>query len=267
MGMEHVGGRLFAQWASGQQVKMLKEPVPVRKTFLFFLAVLGIGSLALAGTRPPETARDESPVVLQRAPATAATSASPTVIVPAETEAKIQLLSGIHSGVSHVGDPFAAQLVSPISVGGQIVLPAGSLIGGRITSIRPAGRMRRSAELGLRFELVTLPDGKDQPISALLTNLEALPRTNTEVDSEGLLKGTGVGTWKRLTGGFLGVGAISAVGIKIAGVAALGITVPVGAGAVLGYSFLVPKGNDVHVPPETQMRIRLRQPLTLRVDW
>jgi hypothetical protein len=245
-------------------VKLLKEPVPVRKTFLFSLVVLGTSSLALAGGRPPETASNDSPIVLQRAPATPAFA---TVVVPAETEAKIQLLSGIHSGVSHVGDPFAAQLVSPISVDGHIVLPAGSMIGGRITSIRPAGRMRRGAELALRFELVTLPDGKEQPISALLTEMKPLPRTNTEVDSEGVLKGTGVGTWKRLTGGFLGLGAISAVGTKIAGVAALGFTVPVGAGAVVGYSFLVPKGNDVHVPPETQMHIRLRQPLMLRVDW
>lgn len=239
----------------------------MRKTLLLLVALLGISSLALAGTRPPDTASDEPSVVLNHAPAQGATPGSTTVVVPAETEARIQLLSGIHSRVSHVGDPFAAQLVNPISVGGQIVLPAGSLIGGRITSIRPAGRMRRAAELGLRFELVTLPDGQNQPISALLTNLEAMPRTHTAVDSEGILKGTGVGTWKRLSGGFLGLGAISAIGTKIAGAAALGITVPVGAGAVLGYSFLVPKGNDVHVPPETQMRIRLRQPLTLRVDW
>jgi hypothetical protein len=246
---------------------MLKEPNPVRKTLLLLFAMLGISSLALAGIRPPETPSDDPPVALNRAPAMAATPAFATVVVPAETEARIQLLSGIHSGVSHVGDPFAAQLMSPISVGGHVVLPAGSMIGGRITSIRPAGRMRRGAELGLRFDLVTLPDGKEQPISALLTEMKSLPRTNTEVDSEGVLKGTGVGTWKRLTGGFLGLGAISAVGTKIAGVAALGFTVPVGAGAVLGYSFLVPKGNDVHVPPETQMHIRLRQPLTLRVDW
>lgn len=251
----------------GTTVQTVKEPAPVPKTLLLLFALLGISSLVLAGTRPPETASDKPSVVLQRTPAQIVPASPSTVIVPAETEADIQLLSGIHSGVSHVGDPFAAQLVNPISVGGQIVLPAGSLIGGRISSIRPAGRMRRAAELGLRFELVTLPDGQNQPISALLTNLEALPHTNTAVDSEGVLKGTGVGTWKRLTGGFLGLGAISALGTQIAGVAALGFTVPVGGGAVLGYSFLFPKGNDVHVPPDSQMRIRLRQPLTLRVDW
>jgi len=201
-------------------------------------------------------------------PAAGARPSSPaTVTVPAETEADIQLLSGIHSSVSHEGDRFAAQLIHPIFVDGQIVLPAGSMIDGRITYIRPAGRLRRSAELSLRFELVTLPNGETQPISALLTTMEAMPQTHTAVDSEGVLKGTNPGTWKRLTGGLLGLGAASALGTQIAGAAALGITLPVGGGAVLGYSYLIPKGSDVHLPPDTQMRIRLRQPLTFRVNW
>lgn len=239
----------------------------MRINSLLLAAFLGISSWAFGETPPTGTADDGAVVAIQPAPDQAVTPHPSTVVVPAETEAEIQLLSGIHSGVSHVGDPFAAQLVRPISVDGQVVLPAGSFIEGRITSIRPAGRMRRAAELGLRFELVTLPDGKNQAISALLMNLDALPRTHTQVDSEGMLKGTSAGTWKRLTAGFLGLGAASAIGTQIAGAAALGLTVPLGGGAVLGYSFLVPKGNDVHVPPDTQMRIRLRHPLTVRVDW
>lgn len=230
----------------------------MRKTFLLTLALQAFASFVFAETRsglPPTQALS------------GAHPGAATVIVPAETEAEIQLLSGIHSRVNHVGDPFAAQLVEPITVGGQVVIPAGSVIDGRITYIRPAGRLRRSAELGLRFEVVTLPDGQNQPISALLMNLEALPRTHTAVHSEGILKGTGAGTWKRLTGGLLGLGVFSGIHAQIAGATALGISLPVGGGVVMGYSFLVPKGNDVHVPPETQMRIRLRQPLTLRVAW
>jgi hypothetical protein len=232
----------------------------MRKTPLLVAVLLGLSSLGLAETRPVASAGQEFKFGSQFTPHAS------TIIVPAETEAKIQLLSGIHSGISHVGDPFAAELVSPISVDGQVVLPAGSLIEGRISFIRPAGRMRRAAELGLRFELVTLPDGKDQPISALLTELQAKPRTHTMIDSEGILKGTNSGTWKRLTFGLLGVGAASAIGTQIAGTAALGLTLPVGGGAMLG-SFLIPKGHEVHVPPDTQMSIRLRQPLTVRVDW
>ncbi len=238
----------------------------MRNVYLMAIALVGITSLAF-GESSSTPALTERPAVSEATASSGDGSSPAPVIVPAETEAEIQLLSGIHSSVSHVGDPFAAQLVHPISIGGQVVLPAGSLIGGRITSIRPAGRLRRAAELGLRFEIVTLPDGQNQPISAFLMDVEAMPRTNTEVDSEGFLKGTGSGKWKRLTGGLLSLGAFSAIGTQIAGVAALGITLPVGGGAVLGYSFLIPKGNEVHVPPDTQMRIRLRHPLTLRVAW
>ncbi len=238
----------------------------MRKSLLLVTALLGICSSALAETQV--TAAGHQFKFGSLSPAqVASTPTGSTFTVPAETEARIQLLSGIHSRVSHVGDPFVAQLLSPITVDGQVVLPAGSVIGGRISFIRPAGRMRRAAELGLRFELVTLPDGKDAPISALLTNLQAKPNTHTSIDSEGILRGTGRSAWKHMTLGFLGVGAASAIGTQIAGTAALGLTLPLGTGAVLGYSLLVPKGHDVHVPPDTQMSIRLRNPLTVRVDW
>jgi len=239
----------------------------MRQTARIAFALLSLTTLALAETETPPASTQATPCA-DEVPASTVTPETPlTVVVPAETEAEIQLLSGIHSKVSHVGDPFAAQLVHPLTVNGQVVLPAGSLIGGRIAHIRPAGRLRRPAELGLRFERVTLPDGQNQPISALLLRLDPMPRTSTEVDSEGILKGRGAGTWKRLTGGLLGLGAFSAAQTQIAGTAGLGLTLPLGGGAVLAYSFLVPKGNEVHVPPETQMRIRLRHPLTVRVAW
>jgi hypothetical protein len=239
----------------------------MRRISFFLIVALGLTSPLWAETHLPRPAADGTAPAQHAAFLHGAPHPPEIVTVPAETEAKIQLLSGIHSGVSHEGDPFTAQLVSPISIDGQVVLPAGSLIGGRITYIRREGRLRRAAEIGLRFELVTLPDGKDQPISALLTGLDAKPRTNTEVDAEGILKGTNAGTWKRLTGGLLGLGVFSAIQAQVASTAAMAATLPITGGAVLGLTFLVPKGNEVHVPPDSQMRIRLRQPLTLRVDW
>jgi len=236
----------------------------MKTTYLILVAMMGTATLTVAKTRPEISGGKASSAAANNQSVVIMPS---TVTVPAETEADIQMLSGIHSSVSHVGDPFAAQLVHPIRIGDQVALPAGSVIDGHITYIRPAGRLRRSAELGLRFDVVTLPNGESLPISALLTTLDAMPQTHTSVDSEGVLKGTNDGTWKRLAGGFVGLGAVSAIGTQIAGAAALGITLPVGGGAVLGFSFLAPKGSEVHVPPETQMRIRLRRPLTLRVNW
>ncbi len=239
----------------------------MRKLCLTAFALLWMASQALAETGPEVAPPSDLPVSAEVSAVSARPANPDTVIVPAETEAEIQLLSGIHSQVSHAGDPFTAQLIRPITVNGKVALPAGSLIGGEIIRIRPAGRMRRPAELALRFDRVTLPDGQDQPISAILAGLDAMPQTDTQVDSEGILKGDRAGTWKRLAGGLIGLGAFSVIQTQFTSAAALGATLPIGGGVVLGYSFLLPKGNEVHLPPDTQMRIRLRSALTVRVAW
>jgi hypothetical protein len=230
------------------------------------VAVILLSGLFSALAAPPPEVRSAAPgrtLPLALAPQHSVR----TLTVPAETETAIQLLSGIHSRVSHVGDPVTAQVLEPVYVDGQVALPAGSVVGGHITRIRPAGRLRRPAELALRFENVTLPDGQNQPLSALLAALDAPPRARTRLDSEGILKGTRTVFWKQIAGGFAGLGALGAIEAPLAGAAAVGVTLPLGGGAVLGYSLLFPKGNDVHVPPDTPMRIRLRTPLTVRVAW
>ncbi|MFB3922841.1 MAG: hypothetical protein ACE145_14040 [Terriglobia bacterium] len=190
-----------------------------------------------------------------------------TVTIPAQTEAAIRLLSGIHTQVSHVGDPITARLIGPVSIDGRIVLPAGSLIEGEITRIRAAGRMRRPAELALRFDRITLPDGQDEPMLASLASLDNPSALKAQVDSEGHLRGTKGLSWKGLAGGLIGLGGAATLHFQFAGAAALGTTLPLGGGAMLGYAFLWPKGNEVHLPPETHLRIRLHHPLTIRVAW
>lgn len=239
----------------------------MRKICLTVLALLWMTCQTVAESGPGAASTPDVPATSEISVASTVPANLNTVVVPAETEAEIQLLSGIHSQVSHKGDPFAAQLIRPITINGRVALPAGSLIGGEIIRIRPAGRMRRPAELTLRFDHVTLPDGQDQPISAILAGLDATPQTNTQVDAEGILKGDRGSTWKRLTGGLLGLGAFSAIQTQFASAAALGATLPIGGGAILGYSFLLPKGHEVHLPPDTQLRIRLRRALTIRVAW
>jgi len=230
------------------------------------IAVILLSSALAAPAGPPPdvpSALSDRTLSLARAPQ----HPERTLTVPAETEAAIQLLSGIHSRVSHVGDPVTAQVLNPVYVDGQIALPAGTLIDGRITRIRPAGRMRRPAEMTLRFEQITLPDGQNQPLSALLAVLDAPARARTRLDSEGILKGTRTVPWKHVAGGLAGLGVLGAIEAPLASAAVVGVTLPLGGGAVVGYSLLFPKGNDVHVPPDTPMRIRLRKPLTVRVAW
>jgi hypothetical protein len=237
----------------------------MRKAFLIATVIVLIESGALLAGPPSEAAGNAGASL--SSPAVARSDRLEFLTVPAQTEAAIQLLSGIHSQVSHVGDPVTAELLQPVYVNGRVALPSGSVIGGRITRIKPARRMRRPAELVLKFDSITLPDGQEEPCSAGLSGLDSpLPKT-VQLDSEGHLRGSRGFSWKRLAGGFFGLGTFAFAEAQLASTAALGATLPVGGAAVIGYTFLIPRGNDVHVPPDTRFRIRLHQPVTVRVAW
>lgn len=200
-------------------------------------------------------------------------SASPTTSLPAQplrltvpggTEISVHLLSGIHTQVNHVDDPVRALLLHPVYINGHIALPSGSLLDGRITKIRSAGRLNRPAELSLRFERIILPNGQAEPIRAALTRLNTPRSAKTRLDPEGILKGSQAFSWKRVVGGLAALGTFTTAKVTLAGSAALAPLLPVSGAAVVGYAFVWPRGNEVHLPPETPARIRLVLPLTVR---
>lgn len=191
----------------------------------------------------------------------------PTLTVPAETEADIELLSGIHTRISSVDDLIRARVVHPVLVNGVVALPSGTLLDGRITQVRPAKRLHRAGELSFRFEEVTLPDGESEPLSAVLTGLESPTPSKLHLDAEGHLRATRGFSWKTIAGGFGAFGALAGVKYAVAGAGAMSAVLPAAGSALLGWELLWPRGNDVHVPPDTLCRIRLNYPVTVRVAW
>lgn len=188
-----------------------------------------------------------------------------TLTVPADTEARIELLSGLHTRVSHVNDPIEARLLRPIVVNGKVALPYGTLIEGHITQLQSAGRMHRPAQLAFRFDRISLPDGQTAPITAVLSAPLGPEMKDARIDNEGNLKGTRGFSWKGIVGGIAGVGSLASIKAAVGGAASLAYVLPVGGAAFLGYELLLPHGSDVHVPPETKFRIRLSYPITVRV--
>jgi hypothetical protein len=192
---------------------------------------------------------------------------SQTVILPAETELNIQVLSGIHSRVNRVDDPILARVLEPVYIRGKIVLPQGSFLDGRITMIRNSGHLHRPAELGLRFERITFPDGQERPIAGVLAALEK-PRTlNFHLDAEGHLTGNSTASWKALFGGFTALGTFGALKIAAVGSAGISLALPAGGAALIGYEALWRRGREVNMPPDTLCRLRLNYPLTVRIPW
>jgi len=186
-----------------------------------------------------------------------------TLTIPADTRATVELLSGVHTRFIRVDDPIKAQLLQPVLIDGKVALPSGTLLDGRVTRVRPAGRANRAAELGLRFDQVMLPDGDVEPITAVL----AVAPPHTRLDREGYLKGARSVSWAGVTSGIVAIGSFAVAKAAFAGSAAFSPILPAAGTALLGYEFLWHRGSDVHLPPQTACQIRLDYPLTIRIPW
>jgi hypothetical protein len=190
-----------------------------------------------------------------------------TLTVPAETEFKVQVLSGIHSQINHVNDPVIAEVLKPVFVQGKIALPPGSLLDGHITMIRNAGHMHHSAVLGMRFDRITLPDGQEKPVAAVLAALENPQMLDIHLDQEGHLAANRAVSWKALVGGFTALGTYGALKMAAVGSAGATLALPLGGAALISYEALWRRGREVNMPPDTQCRLRLNYPLTVHIPW
>jgi hypothetical protein len=232
-----------------------------------FTAAMVIGLLAITASAQ----EGEVPMALPHrgGPGLARTESSMpkgTVTVPAETQVSIQMLSGIHTQVNHANDLVTARLLKPVYVDGHVALPSGSILDGRITMIRNSGHVHRSAELGLRFDQIVLPDGQAEPMAGVLALLDKSGTLDLRLDAEGHLTGGRALSWKTLVGG-VGLGGFGAIKAVASGAAAASVSLSLVGAAAIGYEILWPKGREVNLPPETRCLMRLSYPLTVRVSW
>jgi hypothetical protein len=226
------------------------------------ICVLALACSAMAQDYGPSNA-------LSRRPGgDGAAVASSTLTVPADTEVNVQVLSGIHSRINHVNDHVVAEVLKPVFVGGKLALPTGSLLDGHITVIRNAGHMHRSAELSMSFDHITLPDGQEKPVAAVLAALEHPEMLDIHLDQEGHLISNRNTSWKALMGGVGALGTFGALKLAAVGSAAgATMVLPIGGAALIGYEALWQRGREVNMPPDTQCRLRLNYPLTVHMSW
>ncbi len=88
--------------------------------------------------------------------------------VPAGTRLEIRLTSTVGSYASKPGSPVSAVLIAPVRVGGELLLPSGSVLTGTVKSVRRIGYgiVHETAALALQFDKITLPDDETLPLDA-----------------------------------------------------------------------------------------------------
>ena len=162
--------------------------------------------------------------------------------LPVGTELDVRLQTRLSSRDAQVEDRVEATTVVDLMQGDRVLVPAGSLLTGFVTSVDRASRTDRKGSLTVRFESLRA-SGRTYDIRASVVG--AIESEGLKGEKEKIATGAGVGA---IIGGVLGglKGAIA--GILIGG-----------SGAVIAT-----EGKDVDLAPGAVLRIRLDQPVTIR---
>ena len=162
--------------------------------------------------------------------------------VPVGTELDARLEGRLSSKDAKVEDRVEATTAADLLRGDRVLVPAGSLLTGQVTSVDRASRTERKGAVTVRFDRIRI--GSDT-FSLRASVVGALESAGLRGESGRIGAGAGVGA---ILGGVLGglKGAIA--GIVIGGTGAVVAT----------------EGKDVELPSGTILRIRLDSPLVLR---
>jgi TolA-binding protein len=162
--------------------------------------------------------------------------------IPVGQEIDARLQQELSSDNAQVEDRFEATTVVDLSEGNKVLIPAGSVMRGIVSSVNRATRTDRRGSLTVSFDQITV-NGRNYPMRGTVTQA---------LESEGI------------RGEAARIGAGSAVGAIIGGIiggvkgALLGVLV--GGGGTIAAT----EGKDVTLPAGTILRVRLDTPPDIR---
>lgn len=165
-----------------------------------------------------------------------------TGAIPVGYEIDVRLQTELSSATAQPEQRFEATTVADVYRGNEVLIPAGSLMRGVVSSVEKATRTDRTGRLTLAFDQVVVR-GREYPLRGIVTQA---------LESEGVRGEVGR------------IGAGSAIGGIIGGIvggvkgALLGVLI--GGGGTMAAT----PGKDVTVPAGTVLRVRLDQPPAVR---
>jgi hypothetical protein len=108
--------------------------------------------------------------------------------IPAGTHVALQLVNSVDTRTAQVGDYVYLRTASPIAAEGRILVPVGSSVQATVSRARRSGRVSGRAELAIRIETLTLPDGKEIHINPHLGSVDSAGSTQKVDAKEGDIK-------------------------------------------------------------------------------
>jgi hypothetical protein len=154
--------------------------------------------------------------------------------IPVGTEVDVRLVTGLTSDTAQVEDRVEATTMVDLYNGNDVIVPAGSVMTGWVTSVDRASRTDRKGSLTIEFNRVRI-NNRNYDTKAYVT--QALESDGIKGEASRIGAGSAVGA---IIGGILG-------GVKgaVAGIL-------IGGGGVIAAT----EGKDVHLPEGTVLRVR-----------
>ncbi|MHB8302214.1 MAG: hypothetical protein ACYDC6_05145 [Acidobacteriaceae bacterium] len=178
--------------------------------------------------------------------------------LPEGTILRVTLNQDLSTATTQPGSLFSARLVEPVKKDGKIVIPIGSTVTGRVTSVSSGKRIRGGATIRLRPDEVNLPDGTRYFLHAEVYDLAN--RNHIKPGSEGTVVSSDHGKRTASEAGLFGGGA-AAAGFLIAG----GPAALVAGGAAAGYvgAHWLLESHQAILPKDSEVVFGLTQPMSL----
>ena len=183
-------------------------------------------------------ARDDRPA----SPASTAGRTQSTNDIPVGTEFDVRLSNALSSATAQVEDRFEATTMVDLRQGNRVVVPAGSVMRGVVSSVKKAGRIERTGSMTVAFDRLTIGT-RSYPIRATVT--EAIESEGIKGEAGKIGAGAGVGA---VIGAILGGAKGALAGILIGG----------------GGTIAATEGKDVELAPGTVLRVRMDSGLNVR---
>lgn len=162
--------------------------------------------------------------------------------IPAGHEIDVSLDTQLSSDTAQVEERFQATTVADVYRGNEVLIPAGSVLRGIVSSVNRASRTDRKGSLTVSFDQMTV-SGRTYPMRGTVT--QALESEGIKGEAARIGAGAGVGA---IIGGIIGGVKGALLGVLIGG----------------GGTIAATEGKDVTLPPGTILRVRLDQPPNIR---
>ena len=198
------------------------------------------GTATRSTSAPPAAAPSPAPAPAPP-PARTQTTASANEI-PSGTELDVRLQNSLNSGTAKVEDRFEGTTLVDLNVNGRVLIPAGSVMRGVVTTVEPGTRTNRTAKMTVSFDQVTV-NGRSYPMRGTVTQA---------------IQGEGIRGEVPRAGAGAAVGGI--IGAVLGGAKGALLGVLIGGGGTIAAT----EGKEVDLPQGTVLRVRVDAPLQIQ---